>query len=170
MVYKKYKKIINRLKKQIVYLNDIIEQLPGGVYWKNKKGVYLGHNTKAVEKIVHLRGKHTEVITSLVGKTDEDVLATEWRENYLTQDWQVIATERPLLTEEVVKLANGKTLMELSIKKPFYNKRGKLIGIIGVIIDINYLTLLENLQKNEEAKNIRLKMVKKNEMGNSSAI
>lgn len=42
-------KKISELKKENQYLKKIISELPGIIYWKDKKGRYLGGNNEAVK-------------------------------------------------------------------------------------------------------------------------
>lgn len=46
--------------------------------------------------------------------------------------------------EEPITLPNGKTIIQLSIKRPFYNEKGEVAGIVGNTIDITHFKEAES--------------------------
>ena len=55
----KLKKIISKKENEIFYLNSIIDNVPGDVYWKNKNGVYIGMSARGSESLRKM-GFHLE--------------------------------------------------------------------------------------------------------------
>jgi len=111
-------------------LEQIISNMPGHVYWKNKEGVYLGCNNRQAQTIGFRFGHE------VIGKTDMDLswgyeAATACREN----DIRIMETGR---SEEVLEVAyiDGKEKVFLSQKTPLKNKQGEAVGILGISIDI----------------------------------
>lgn len=124
------------------YLRNIIESVPGSIYWKDKDGIWIGANT------------HTFLATgisseNLLGKTDYELWpeqAEELREN----DIKVMTTGCTLSKEESVILPNGEKKYYAAEKMPLRDMSGNVIGIIGNSIDI---TKLKETQKElEKAK------------------
>jgi len=121
------KESYNNLK---AYINAIINNLPGAVYWKDKNGLYIGCN-KFVAEMAGF-----EFPEQMVGKTDYDLCWKEFAEDWQALDQEVMRTGRTIVREEKVKLANGSILTELTHKTPLRNEYNEIVGIIGTSLDI----------------------------------
>jgi len=117
----------NNLK---AYINAIINNLPGAVYWKDKDGCYIGCN-KFVAEMAGF-----EFPEQMIGKTDHDLCWKEFADDWQTLDQEVMQTGCTMIREEKVKLANGMILTELTHKTPLRNEYNEIIGIIGTSLDI----------------------------------
>lgn len=111
-------------------LEDIIEQLPINVYWKNVEGVLLGCNQTTLDSF-GISSKE-----DYVGKTDYAFFCQEEADNLRRLDLEVIHTGKTLIAEEMVKTATHDKAIFLSIKKPLLNQEKHIIGILGVSVDI----------------------------------
>ena len=124
------------------YLRNIIESVPGSIYWKNKEGVWIGCNNYTFKTT----GISAE---NLLGKTDYELwpeYAKELREN----DLKVMHTGCTLSKEESVILPNGEIRYYAAEKMPLRDLDGNIIGVIGNSIDITELK--ETQEKLEKAK------------------
>jgi PAS domain S-box-containing protein len=129
------KEQVKLYREQVFCLNNIIQNLPGSIYWKDKHGVYLGVNEVAKEKM-----RNANLIwNDIIGKTDFDLFPQEIAEQYRKHDIFVMEEAKEFVLEENVVLSNGKTLTQLSSKRPLYNEKGEVIGIIGNTVDITHL-------------------------------
>lgn len=64
--------IIDEQRAENFRLRNVIENLPGSVYWKNKDGIYLGFNSYSLEKL-YSQGSALETSPeSKLGKSDYD--------------------------------------------------------------------------------------------------
>ncbi len=131
--------IIVEQKKTIHSLSNIIDELPGSIYWKDKNGVYLGHNNFAREKMKSL-GLHWE---SIVGKTDYDLFSKEVADQYRRHDLETMNSGTVCTDEERLTLESGEELVQLSYKKPLRNEQGEIFGVVGNTTDITYLKRME---------------------------
>lgn len=127
-----------------IYLKNIIANLPGHIYWKDKQGVFLGCNA--------LQAKNAGFASSaeLIGKTDYEL---PWREqaNVLREiDKKVMATKEKITLEEVSLLSDGKLATFLSHKVPLSGENNEIIGVLGISIDITERKQME--QDLKEAK------------------
>jgi two-component system aerobic respiration control sensor histidine kinase ArcB len=125
LISEDYERIINRT----------LKVFPGNVYWKDKKGVYLGYND-AMLKLAN--------VNELKGKTDFDL---PWKEQALfiqKNDQQVIKSKKALEVEEIITLANGQCATMLTKKTPLQDHEGNIVGILGVSIDISERGRKEN--------------------------
>lgn len=132
---------INKSDGQYKLLEDIIAFVPGNVYWKNTKGVFLGCNNN-VAHILGLKSPH-----EIIGKTNADIGDPKLAELATASDQQVISTGKEIFIEEVGLNANKEIAIYLSKKIPFFDANGNIAGIIGVSFDISERKKLEESLK-----------------------
>lgn len=148
----KQKKEIRNLKdkyeKDIYTLNFIVQNLPGSIYWKNKNGLYLGNNDYA-KRLMKALGLETDVI----GKTDYDIFPKEVADDFKRADLKVLSGEN-LIVEEVTTFSDATEMIQLSSKIPLLDKAKKIVGILGISLDIT------KLKKTELALQIALEKAK----------
>ena len=112
-------------------LANILDNLPGHVYWKNLDSVFQGCN-KAQANSAGFADQH-----GVIGKTDYDMPwhneANELRES----DALVMRNRQTLTREEASQLADSnKISIFLSKKTPLLDKNGTVVGILGISFDI----------------------------------
>ena len=113
-----------------MYLQTIIENLPEYVYWKDVNFVYQGCN-KLVSEYLNLKSPK-----DIIGKTDNDFGWSPDRVSFLREsDESIILSGKKNTTEDIIPLNNTPRIM-LSTKAPLYDNLGKIMGIIGVSVDI----------------------------------
>lgn len=113
-----------------ITLEEIIAQLPGHVYWKDRDGVFLGSNTNNWKDFG---------MTSLdehIGKTDHDLFPEAEANEVIKNDQKVMQTGHTQIVEELLTNADKTKSSYLSHKIPLKNNHGKIIGVLGVSIDI----------------------------------
>lgn len=112
-------------------LENIVANMPGHVYWKDRNGVYLGCNNRQAKSLGFQYGYE------IVGKTDFDL---PWGENkaelFRKTDLHIIDTGETQIIEEKAQV-NGKNAIVLSHKSPMRNKNGEITGLLGISIDIS---------------------------------
>lgn len=118
-----------RLEEQAISCADIIQQLPGHVYWKDREGVILGCNQQSWLSL------GLKSSADCIGKIDHDILEEEIADRVAHIDRQVIRTGKLLITEELANI-KGKEEFFLSHKAPLKNYQGKIIGVIGTSLNI----------------------------------
>lgn len=139
------------LQAEIFRLKSVIEHLPGSIYWKDKEGVYLGRNTFSVEKMHSMELESNSTKDDVIGSTDYDLFPKETADRYREQDLLVMETKKELSAEESVTLPSGRTIIQLSTKRPINDQNGSVIGIVGNTVDITHLKNIENdLRKAKE--------------------
>ena len=126
--------------KSQMYLQTIIENLPEYVYWKDVNFVYQGCN-KLVSEYLNLKSPK-----DIIGKTDNDFGWSPDRVSYLREsDESIILSGKKNTTEDIIPLNNTPRIM-LSTKAPLYDNLGKIMGIIGVSVDITEQKRLEAIK------------------------
>lgn len=127
------KKSAHKKENFVIALEDILKNLPGHVYWKDKEGAYLGCNDLQVTDL----GFSNE--QEIIGKTDADILqykevAADLRKNDIT----CMTAGKPIVAEEWGVVDGKKTIM-LSQKIPLRDSNGTIMGILGISQNISKL-------------------------------
>lgn len=130
-------------KNELELLKKILDTLPSSIYFKDCQGRYVWLNKMAIEQVSY---KHL-IIDSIIGKTDLEVFPKESALEYMKNDKKIMDTQQGDSIEEDVMLPNGKILIQLSFKEPFYDDSSQLIGILGYTIDITEKKATEKREK-----------------------
>lgn len=126
---------------------EILKQMPGHLYWKDKNSILLGCNTHNWQDF------GLKSLDEFIGKTDYDLFPQEQAEKIQQHDREVMRTGIPHAVEEETTLSDGRTLLYLSHKVPFRNQKGEIIGVLGSSLDVtsakqetfDHLKLLEDI-------------------------
>jgi two-component system, cell cycle sensor histidine kinase and response regulator CckA len=127
------------LREREELLRAVIANIPCGVFWKDRKCVYLGCNDQVA------RDHEADSPEKVVGGTDYDlgVLPAE-AEFYRECDRQVMETGEPILNlEESQTRRNGAKAVLLTSKVPLRDTAGRVFGVLGVYQDITDRKILE---------------------------
>lgn len=138
------------------YLENIINEMPGNVYWKAKDGRFLGCNNNTLQ-LFNLTSK-----SQLIGKTDYELLGKNLADPIREIDLKILAQDREQLIEEVK--AGNPPIYFLSQKVPLHNQKGEVIGLLGISFDITERKHIEEQLKqaqiNKERQEERLQGMK----------
>lgn len=128
----------------MAYLDNIISLIPGTVYWKDLEGRHLGCNDN-MAKIFKLPSRQ-----SIIGKKSSDLLSPELATAVDLVDQEIITTNLEIKLEEEGFDIEGNPAFYLSRKAPIRDEKGKVIGLLGMSLDI---TEIKNVEiKLKEAK------------------
>ena len=112
-------------------LDNLLTNMPGHIYWKNSRGVYLGCNDKQAQSLGFEKG------SEVMGKTDFEL---PWdfhsAKKFWDNDLEVLKTGLPKTIEESA-IVNGQPIILLSLKAPIKNNQEDVIGVLGMSIDIS---------------------------------
>ena len=130
-------------KTHLEYLDMVIAELPGNVYWKNKDRVYLGGNSRAAQ-VAGLSSRH-----EFAGKTDYDFAKLcGWSqgvaESFRRVDAEVISTGVSSVNEEKFKQSDGTDVVMLTTKAPLRDENNEIIGMVATSLDITILKRVES--------------------------
>jgi len=131
--FKKFKKDLQT--KDVVYLNNMLENLPELVYWKDSNCLYQGCNKNAADLLNYNSPKE------IIGKSDHD-LAHEfgWSKERIKRlqeiDSSIIKKGIRIVEEDIIPI-NGIKKIYLTSKTPLHNKNNEVIGILGISTDIS---------------------------------
>ena len=127
---KLYKELYQEYNQKQALLKSMINSIPDLIFYKDPNSVYLGCNT-AFETFT---GKPEEEI---VGYTDADLFSPEEAELLLKMDIEIMKAKTSKKNEETVRYPDGKKVILETLKTPYYDVDGQVIGIIGISRDIS---------------------------------
>jgi signal transduction histidine kinase len=137
-------------------LNLMLDLAPGYIYWKNLDSVYLGCN----QNFVHLIAP--KKISDIIGLSEYEMpwasIRPDTAAHNVAADQQVINTGEMIVTEEDlgIKKPNGLSIILRSEKRPLRNKKGNIIGVLGISVDITDQKEAERLLIESETQKVAL--------------
>lgn len=117
------------VQRQLSIMSSLINSIPDLIFYKDPKGVYLGCN----EAFAELVGRS---INEIVGKTDFDLFPEEIAKFFREKDREMFTDLQKKSNEEWVDYPDGRHVLLDTLKAPFYNEHGELIGLLGISRDI----------------------------------
>ena len=125
------------LKQTHILLSNILESVPDLVFLKDTKGVYTGCN----HAFCTLVGKASEA--DVIGCTDFDFFESEQAKQFIEHDKRILTQGESLRSEAWVAYPDGRKGLFDTLKSPYRNEQGELLGLIGISRDITDIKDLE---------------------------
>jgi len=126
------------ISKERTLLRTLIDNLPGGVFVKDKEYRKIIANRvheNEVKDHLKLLGLNSDI--DILGKTDYEVFPREMAEEYFKYDRRIIEEGLSLLNnEEICYDGEGHPLWVLMSKIPLFDKNGEITDMLGVSTDI----------------------------------
>ena len=128
--------------------NSVLSNVPASIFWKDRNSVFLGVNERFVQDAG--LGSSQEII----GKTDYDLAWTrEQADFYRACDRTVMETGEAMLDiEESQRRSNGEKVELITNKVPLRDEQGRVIGLLGIYMDITRRKLAETTLRKSEAR------------------
>jgi PAS domain S-box-containing protein len=131
--------IANALNREQVLLQTLIDTLPDLVYGKDISA----HFTLANQALARIFGFNSPA--DVIGKTDLDLKPPELAARFFSDDQRLLETGTAILDEEEPIIdPEGNWLIFSTSRVPVRNRKGELIGILGISRDI---TRQKNIQR-----------------------
>ena len=125
-------------------LENIIENAPIIIFWKDRNGVYRGSNKLFLE-LMNLKNKD-----ELLGKKDSDFNIVE-NKDFMSDDLYVMTNKKPKLNYiETISAKNNDVRILNTSKVPLLDENKNVIGVLGVIQDITEQIKNQNQLKESE--------------------
>jgi PAS domain S-box-containing protein len=125
-------------------LENIIENAPIIIFWKDRNGIYRGSNKLFLE-LMNLKDEK-----ELLGKKDSDFNIIE-NENYINDDLYVMTNKKPKLNyTETISAKNNDIRILNTSKVPLLDENDNVIGVLGVIQDLTNQINNQNRLKEHE--------------------
>ena len=132
-------------------LRTVIDTIPFPVYAKDAEGRKILANRADVAYM----GTASE--EEWLNRSDADVFAPERARSYLRLDRQVLETGQPALeVETYTELKDGSPDWRLTTKVPLKDAEGRVIGLVGIGMDITARKLAEEAQRRSDMRFQRL--------------
>ncbi len=124
------KKVPEKLVHEYELLNILMDNIPDSIYFKDEKSGFV--------KVNRAKAEHSKTRPEdMIGKTDFDFLPKEQAMKAFLDDKQVMKSGRPLKdTVEKLTHKDGTEVWISATKIPWYDKKGNIIGTIGISRDI----------------------------------
>ena len=119
-----------RVREERELLLSVLSNIPHGIYWKDRRSVYLGCNDRFASRFGLASAE------AIVGKSDEQLgWSDELRGPSARRDREVIESGEPLLDRrEILHDASGREICCLASRVPLRDPAGNLIGMLGVFV------------------------------------
>ena len=124
------------LERQLAFIRSLIDVIPNPVFYKDWKGRYLGCN----EAYRRMKGCSEEEV---LGKTVYDMEPKDLADGYRKTDEEVLVSRRAQSCEWQATDRKGARREIILNKAPFFDEKGGLSGIVGVLTDITDRKLAE---------------------------
>lgn len=138
---------ISSLEEEVFLLKNVIDSVPSSIYWKDRDGFYLGHSGYAIQKLQATEIAPHISTESIVGMSDYDLFDQVTANTYRENDLHVMKNRQEFAIEEKVVTPKGEELVQVSSKKPLYDEKMEVVGIIGSTIDVTDCRRIEKLQQ-----------------------
>lgn len=142
---KKDSEIVQALRDKIDELENVLALMPGHVFWMNKEGYYLGGNSQ-VANFLNLGSRE-----NIIGKHLAETVPPNDADTIQKINHAVMETGVTYFGEEKCEIP-GHEGIHLTQKVPLKNKEGKIIGLLGISLDITDRKKIE--KELQEAKEI----------------
>ncbi len=127
------------LRRSETLYRRLVQHLPQRIFIKDRNSVFVSCNAN----FAHDSGLEPEQV---IGKDDFALYPRELAEAYRADDRAVMEAGQPKVIEEPVP-ARGETRWVHTIKVPFHDERGNVIGVLGIFEDVT-----ERRQAEESAR------------------
>ncbi|NIL97174.1 MAG: PAS domain-containing protein [Planctomycetales bacterium] len=115
--------------KQLAAVTTLMDSIPDIIFYKDMDGVYRGGN-KAWTQLI---GKPMDQI---LGKTDLDLFPAQLAKAFRQRDQKMLATRQPRRNEEWVSYPDGRHVLLDTLKTPWVDSRGNVLGVLGICREI----------------------------------
>ncbi|WP_437802879.1 PAS domain-containing protein [Sorangium sp. So ce693] len=123
----------------------MLDAIPAMVFFKDRHHRYLAVN-KAYAAHYHLSADR------IIGKRDEDIFVEEVARSYRDNDENIMSEGIPRLNVELQwKLEDGSDGWTLENNVPFRDASGRVIGMVGVVVDMTARKRTEEALRSTEA-------------------
>ena len=130
------KNATDQAQREQATLRALVNAIPDPVFYKNPQGRYLGCNEAFAEVIDH-------TIDDIVGRSDHQLLDNTWADSVSAVDQEVLARLEKSSHEQWIDYKDGRRELFESVKAPFWDQDGRLLGLMGIARNITQRKKIE---------------------------
>ena len=134
------KRSLKEIENAYTLLNNIIDESPDLVFYKDINGIMMGCN-KAVCEILGMSKDE------LIGRSDYEFSSRESAEHFIRRDDLIFRTNKAYKNEEWMTYPDGHKRKFEVYKAPFHDSDGNILGLIGISRDITDRDIEENTRR-----------------------
>ncbi|MDX8388733.1 MAG: ATP-binding protein [Ghiorsea sp.] len=127
----------DELKEAAVLIRNVINSVPDLIFFKDLQGEYLGCNQSFCDFIGELS------VDKVVGKNDYNYFDKELADFFREKDKAMLESFESKQNEEWVTYPDGHKVLLSTLKTPYYDDDGSVIGLIGISRDITVAKKME---------------------------
>ena len=106
-------------------MHSLINSIPDPIFYKSPQGQYLGCNEAFAELLDH-------TVTEIVGSSDHQLIDPQWADAVSVIDQGILARQEKTSYEQWVTYKDGRRVLFETLKAPFWDHEGRLLGIMGI--------------------------------------
>ena len=106
-------------------MSSLINALPDPIFYKNPQGRYLGCNEAFAEILSH-------PVADIVGHSDHQLMDSKWAKEVQVMDKNILAKLEKCAFEQWIDYKDGRHELFETVKAPFWDSEGRLLGIMGI--------------------------------------
>ena len=114
---------------QLDTVTTAMNSIPDIIFYKDMDGVYRGGNSAWAA----LAGKPLD---QLIGKTDFDLFPADVAKSFQSYDKAMLAAGKAAKNEEWLTYPDGRKVYVETLKTPWVDKDGKVLGVLGICHEI----------------------------------
>jgi len=115
--------------KQLTAVTTLMDSIPDIIFYKDLDGVYRGGN----KAWARLAGKPLE---QLFGKTDRDLFPEDLAKSFRAKDQEMLTSRQARRNEEWVAYPDGRRALLDTLKTPWLDASGNVLGVLGICREI----------------------------------
>jgi PAS domain S-box-containing protein/putative nucleotidyltransferase with HDIG domain len=133
-----HRKTEEKLALEKEYMQNLLEAIPDAIYFKDRKN--------RIVKVNQFYAKGVGLpVKDIIGKTDFDFFPHHQAKAMFADDTSVVKSGKPIIGKvERTLLRDGSWNQVMTTKIPMRDKRGKIIGTMGITRDMTAYANLEN--------------------------
>lgn len=121
----------------MIEIQHIFHQLPNYIFWKDTNFNYLGANEN------FLKSAGLKCVDEIVGRNDFHLPWKIFAKKYRSDDQYILRSKEALHCKEHHKDITGQITLAIVNKKPLYDEKGLIVGIIGFYSKISLVTVTQ---------------------------
>ncbi len=134
--------------RQAGLITSLLDSIPDIVFYKDMNGVYMGCNPQFAEVVGKTKNE-------IIGKTDYDLFDKGIADFFTQNDNKMLEEKKSQHNEEWIDYPDGRKKLIETLKTPYWQADGSLIGVLGISRDIAERKLAETeiVKARDEAEN-----------------